>query len=247
MKESLNAQQQLQESIGEATDPKERQKLEKKLIEEKQFSKNIDYQRQQFMGATEEEAAETISGAGGIEAYTAQTKKSARESAVSGKPTRAKAVISTEERGELQEKRIEDRDISKEEANAILQSAGLTAKSLLGHNPTRFRGWLNSNDQFRQEPQAVQAVRFGYVLGFLNPEDIAGSQNIPTLADGGIVNRPTIAMIGEAGPEAVVPLGKKGLGGGDLHVHFYGGVWNEDHLKKKLREALSQHERSQRV
>lgn len=32
--------------------------------------------------------------------------------------------------------------------------------------------------------------------------------NIPKLADGGIVNRPTIAMIGESGPEAVVPLNK---------------------------------------
>ena len=30
--------------------------------------------------------------------------------------------------------------------------------------------------------------------------------NIPELADGGIVTRPTLAMIGEAGPEAVVPL-----------------------------------------
>lgn len=32
--------------------------------------------------------------------------------------------------------------------------------------------------------------------------------NIPMLAEGGIVDRPTLAMIGEAGPEAVVPLDK---------------------------------------
>ena len=40
--------------------------------------------------------------------------------------------------------------------------------------------------------------------------------NIPELAEGGIVKRPTLAMIGEAGPEAVVPLrgGGGGLGGG---------------------------------
>ena len=31
-------------------------------------------------------------------------------------------------------------------------------------------------------------------------------ESIPQLASGGIVNRPTIAMVGEAGPEAVVPL-----------------------------------------
>ena len=35
---------------------------------------------------------------------------------------------------------------------------------------------------------------------------------IPTLAKGGIVNRPTLAMLGERGPEAVVPLGRGGAG-----------------------------------
>lgn len=34
------------------------------------------------------------------------------------------------------------------------------------------------------------------------------------LADGGIVTRPTVALIGEAGPEAVVPLDEYGAGGG---------------------------------
>jgi SLT domain-containing protein len=31
---------------------------------------------------------------------------------------------------------------------------------------------------------------------------------VPKLAEGGIINRPTLAMIGEKGPEAVVPLAK---------------------------------------
>lgn len=34
--------------------------------------------------------------------------------------------------------------------------------------------------------------------------------NIPMLAEGGIVTAPTLALIGEKGPEAVVPLGKDG-------------------------------------
>lgn len=39
--------------------------------------------------------------------------------------------------------------------------------------------------------------------------------DIPALASGGIVTRPTLALIGEAGPEAVVPLGGgRGFGGG---------------------------------
>lgn len=41
-----------------------------------------------------------------------------------------------------------------------------------------------------------------------------GVPHIPMLAEGGIVNAPTLAMIGEAGPEAVVPLGRgPGLAG----------------------------------
>lgn len=49
---------------------------------------------------------------------------------------------------------------------------------------------------------------------------------IPALAAGGIVTRPTLALIGEAGPEAVVPLGRgKGVGTTvELHIHgnYYG-------------------------
>jgi hypothetical protein len=47
---------------------------------------------------------------------------------------------------------------------------------------------------------------------------------IPQLAKGGIVNKPTLAMIGEDGPEAVVPLSQRnnpsgaGMGGGTVNV-----------------------------
>jgi phage-related minor tail protein len=33
---------------------------------------------------------------------------------------------------------------------------------------------------------------------------------IPRMAEGGIVSAPTLALIGEAGPEAVVPLSRMG-------------------------------------
>ena len=47
---------------------------------------------------------------------------------------------------------------------------------------------------------------------------------IPELAKGGIVNKPTLAMIGEDGPEAVIPLTQRnnpsgaGMGGGTVNV-----------------------------
>jgi hypothetical protein len=40
------------------------------------------------------------------------------------------------------------------------------------------------------------------------------------MAEGGIVTSPTLALIGEAGPEAVVPLSKMGqMGGVTINVH----------------------------
>lgn len=42
--------------------------------------------------------------------------------------------------------------------------------------------------------------------------------NIPMLAEGGIVTSPTLAIVGEAGPEAVIPLSKMGSMGGASNV-----------------------------
>lgn len=49
--------------------------------------------------------------------------------------------------------------------------------------------------------------------------------NIPMLAAGGIVTSPTLALIGEAGPEAVVPLDRMGDmgGGGNVTIQVNGG------------------------
>lgn len=48
---------------------------------------------------------------------------------------------------------------------------------------------------------------------------------IPKLADGGIVSRPTLALIGEAGPEAVVPLGRgSGFATGGITVNVSGAL-----------------------
>jgi len=59
-------------------------------------------------------------------------------------------------------------------------------------------------------------------IGFSLPDWLGGKSfsldipEIPKLAEGGIIKNPTLAMIGEGGPEAVVPLnrGSGGLGGG---------------------------------
>jgi hypothetical protein len=50
----------------------------------------------------------------------------------------------------------------------------------------------------------------------------SGGLNIPKMADGGMVTGPTLALIGEAGPEAVVPLDRMG-GMGNVTINVNGG------------------------
>ena len=73
----------------------------------------------------------------------------------------------------------------------------------------------------------------GAVTGFLG--------NIPGLADGGIVSRPTLAMIGEAGPEAVVPLNR--AGGMGTTINIYSTIADET-LPEKLVQALRSYNRT---
>lgn len=47
--------------------------------------------------------------------------------------------------------------------------------------------------------------------------------DIPKLANGGIVTAPTLALIGEAGPEAVVPLNRANGMGNNITIHVNGG------------------------
>ena len=67
--------------------------------------------------------------------------------------------------------------------------------------------------------------------------------SIPTLAKGGIVNKPTLAVIGEDGPEAVVPLSQRnnpsgaGMGGGTYNITVNaGGITDRTDKRALARE-----------
>ena len=63
--------------------------------------------------------------------------------------------------------------------------------------------------------------------------------DIPMLAKGGIVNGPTLAMIGERGPEAVVPLSGRNAGlGGNVTVIIQTGASDLDELIRKRVRVL---------
>jgi hypothetical protein len=64
---------------------------------------------------------------------------------------------------------------------------------------------------------------------------------IPAFAKGGIVNRPTIGLIGEAGPEAVIPLSKAGMMGGVTIInHIQGSVVTEKEIAVRVRNDIAQ-------
>ncbi len=63
----------------------------------------------------------------------------------------------------------------------------------------------------------------------------------PRMAKGGIVTRPTVALIGEAGPEAVIPLNRGG-GFGNVNINVYAMTSNAE-VGRKVYEALREYER----
>jgi hypothetical protein len=88
--------------------------------------------------------------------------------------------------------------------------------------------WAKYNQELLRIQSGLAAV--GAVTGaggsrplgapLMTPQLVGGGQGyqLPTMgfATGGIVTRPTMAMVGEAGPEAVIPLGK--MGGTNINV-----------------------------
>lgn len=76
----------------------------------------------------------------------------------------------------------------------------------------------------------------GKLIGGSNSPAPAGL-NIPRMASGGIVTSPTLALIGEAGPEAVVPLGKGG-GMGGITINISGGLGTSTDIANAVYENL---------
>ena len=61
---------------------------------------------------------------------------------------------------------------------------------------------------------------------------------VPKMADGGIVNQPTLALIGESGSEAVVPLNQMGGMGTTVNVNVGGSVISEGQLQSVIQDVL---------
>ena len=68
---------------------------------------------------------------------------------------------------------------------------------------------------------------------------VAGFLGATPLASGGIVTAPTLGLIGEAGPEAVIPLNQMGsMGGTNVTVNVAGSVLAEGDLAETIQNQL---------
>jgi gas vesicle protein len=96
-----------------------------------------------------------------------------------------------------------------------MKNAAGVISGIAGNVWTAVKGMLNG---------AIDKINAAleFTISLPGPDITVNPPNIPHLAKGGIVRKATLALIGEDGPEAVVPLGRKnaprggiGLGGGD--------------------------------
>ncbi len=89
---------------------------------------------------------------------------------------------------------------------------------------------------------SLSKVSFGPVIGAEgrgpSGADKSRLDTIPAMAAGGIVNKATLALIGERGPEAVIPLDRLGaMGNTNVTIHVNGGDPNTvvDALRRYMR------------
>jgi hypothetical protein len=73
---------------------------------------------------------------------------------------------------------------------------------------------------------------------------LIGKIDIPGFADGGIVTRPTLAMVGEKGPEAIIPLSQMGGMGGGVTVNVTGGLSTSAEIGQAVVNAIRAYNRS---
>jgi len=72
-----------------------------------------------------------------------------------------------------------------------------------------------------------------------------GNINIPGFANGGIVTGPTLAMVGEKGPEAIIPLSQlSSMNGGGVTVNVTGGLATSAEIGQAVVNAIRAYNRS---
>ena len=89
----------------------------------------------------------------------------------------------------------------------------------------------------------IPSKTFGWSGISISTPDVALIPNIPKLARGGIVREPTIALIGEAGPERVEPLNSANSGGSNVYMTVMGTIKTDQELRKYILSIVNEGKR----
>jgi hypothetical protein len=81
-------------------------------------------------------------------------------------------------------------------------------------------------------------------LGSSSSSSPSRRSDIPRFADGGIVTQPMLGLVGEAGPEAIIPLSQYNRGGGDIHININGGLATSAEIGQAVLNSLRAYSRS---
>ncbi len=156
---------------------------------------------------------------------------------------------------------IEDGKITTGEIDSLAQKWGISTKEV----ELYLRKLFESNDELRKmlalldeiskkkisnaiqqvqtTVQRIETFQYNTALSSvrgLNADigSFLSQFNIPKMAEGGVVTQPTLALIGEAGSEAVVPLDRMGGMGTKVIVNVAGSVISEGQLQSVIQDAL---------
>lgn len=125
--------------------------------------------------------------------------------------------------------------------NGLKNAAGVI-EGIAGNVWSAVKGLLNA---------AIDKINAAleFKISLPGPDITVNPPNIPHLAKGGVVRKPTLALIGEDGPEAVVPLGKKNAPKGGLGLPGAAPVqitvvsWDPAQAGRAVVDALRKYER----
>ena len=121
--------------------------------------------------------------------------------------------------------------------DGIIKNIGNGIKGFIGLIKTEINGLISLVNMAIKAIDAIHVTLPSFLgggtIGFNIPQ-------IPLLAEGGIVTSPTLAMIGEAGSEAVIPLSKMGaMSGINVVVNVQGSVVQEQDLAISVRDQIA--------
>ena len=131
----------------------------------------------------------------------------------------------------------------------LMAAAIVALTAAMGYLEVKFSAMSKAFDIFGNSMIVITGplgLVIGQIRDLIELKNKVGNFNfpgfdIPGFADGGIVTRPTLAMVGEKGPEAIIPLSKMGGGGGGITVNVTGGISTSAQIGQAVYDSLLQY------